>query len=409
MGGAVGHLQHLYDNRDLTFSELKSILMSASSGELEKVTEKFDGLNLVFSFDVSEGVLKVSRSSGDIKRGGMDSTGLSSKFAGRGNLTKAFNDAFKVLEGALSALSAETKKKIFGPSANRWYSMEIIYASNPNVINYDSNSIVFHGWPLFTVKKDGKVSMSAEDAGGVEILTANIEKMQKAVERTDWKVSGPAITRMKSLSDGSTLKNTLSAITSAMSRAGVSDKNTIGDYLRALLEENVKDLGLESKVEEAIVSRCMDDDYAPTLIDIKKLVDKSKYDAVRQFVGNCPSMLKEFVRPLELAINDFAIEILKGLKSTLIDDSEKEIIRVRKEVERAISSIQSSGDPNAMSVLSSQMQKLKSLENITSPVEGVVFIYKGNAYKFTGSFAAVNQILGLFKYGKGTKSKSASG
>jgi hypothetical protein len=50
------------------------------------------------------------------------------------------------------------------------------------------------------------------------------------------------------------------------------------------------------------------------------------------------------------------------------------------------------------------MGKLKSVENITSPMEGVVFIYKGNAYKFTGSFAAANQILGLFKYGrKGTK------
>jgi hypothetical protein len=38
----------------------------------------------------------------------------------------------------------------------------------------------------------------------------------------------------------------------------------------------------------------------------------------------------------------------------------------------------------------------KNVENITSPMEGVVFIYKGNAYKFTGSFAAANQILGLF-------------
>jgi hypothetical protein len=54
------------------------------------------------------------------------------------------------------------------------------------------------------------------------------------------------------------------------------------------------------------------------------------------------------------------------------------------------------------------MEKLKSLENITSPVEGVVFIYKGNAYKFTGSFAAANQILGLFKYSR-VKVKSSEG
>jgi hypothetical protein len=88
----------------------------------------------------------------------------------------------------------------------------------------------------------------------------------------------------------------------------------------------------------------------------------------------------------------------------LIDDSEDEVVRLRSEVSKAVTAIEASGDENAMGVLNAQMQKLKSLENITSPVEGVVFIYKGNAYKFTGSFAAANQILGLFKYGrKGTK------
>ncbi|NBP01774.1 MAG: hypothetical protein EBU90_16880 [Proteobacteria bacterium] len=54
-GGAVGHLQHLYDNRDLTFNEIEDILTAAASGNLEKVSEKLDGLNLVFSWDVSGG------------------------------------------------------------------------------------------------------------------------------------------------------------------------------------------------------------------------------------------------------------------------------------------------------------------------------------------------------------------
>ena len=48
-GGAVGHLMHLYDNRELTFGEIKGILTAASSGELEEVSEKLDGLNIVFT------------------------------------------------------------------------------------------------------------------------------------------------------------------------------------------------------------------------------------------------------------------------------------------------------------------------------------------------------------------------
>jgi hypothetical protein len=39
--------------------------------------------------------------------------------------------------------------------------------------------------------------------------------------------------------------------------------------------------------------------------------------------------------------------------------------------------------------------------HLSSAVEGFAFSYKGVIYKFTGKFAPVNQILGLFKYGRG--------
>ena len=36
----------------------------------------------------------------------------------------------------------------------------------------------------------------------------------------------------------------------------------------------------------------------------------------------------------------------------------------------------------------------------TVPNEGIVFVYGGNTYKLTGAFAPLNQILGIFKYGR---------
>ena len=178
----------------------------------------------------------------------------------------------------------------------------------------------------------------------------------------------------------------------------------MGDYLRSRVSEDLEDLGLSSSVFSGVISRCMKEPGAPSLSDIKKNVDKSTYVTIAEFVTNFPIRLKEYVRPIELAVNDFAVEVLKGLDSTLIDDSDSEIERLRGEVRKAISSIEASGDETAMSVLATQMEKLGDVSNVASPMEGVVFIYKGNAYKFTGSFAAANQILGLFKYGrKGTK------
>jgi len=402
-GGLVGHLQHLYDNKDLTFKEIKSILRKASTGRLEKVSEKMDGMNLVFSYDLSQDTVKVTRGS-DIKAGGMDAAALAAKFAGRGSVEEAFTTAFKVLEGAIGALPAKAKQKVFGPSANRWYSMEIVYTKNPNVINYDSNNLVFHGWPVFKRDRTGNVGMSEDEVGGVDILTQYIERMQKAVDTSGWKVRGPSVVRMRDLSNGTIYQDTVTQIDTAMSDAGVGDSSTMGEYLTVLLKEDLTALKLPSKIEKMVVARCLGLEGAPSVIDIKKTLSKENKGKVSAFVKNSPVHLKGYVRHIELAINDFAVEVLKGLGSTLIDDSGKEVDRLRGEVQNAVSAIESSGDETAMSILAQQMAKLKSVENITSPMEGVVFIYKGNAYKFTGSFAAANQILGLFKYGrKGTK------
>ena len=400
MGGAVGHLAHLYDNRDLTFGEIADILTSAASGKLEKVSEKLDGLNLVFSWDVSTDSLKVARNSGNIKSGGLDAESLASKFEGRGNLSEAFDSAFKVLNGALGSLPQKTKLKVFGPQANRWYSMEIIYAANPNVINYDSNNVVFHGWPVFKVE-DGKVEMTDDDMGGVDLLASYVEKMQNAVEIRGWKVRGPALARMQKLSDDSILNSVLSKIDNELSSVGLDPSSTVRDYIESKIREDVAELNLSTEISDIVVLRCLAEPGSPTLVDIKKKVDKSTYETINEFIKSSPRRLKTYIKPIELAINDFAVELLKGLQSTLIDNTEEEVVRLQGEVSKAISAIESSGDENAMQMLKTQMEKLKSVSNITSPVEGVVFIYKGNAYKFTGSFAAANQILGLFKYGRG--------
>lgn len=399
-GGAVGHLAHLYDNRDLTFGEMKELLSSAATGKLKKVSEKLDGMNLVISWDVAGDDLRAARNAGDIKSGGMNAEAIAAKFYGRGNVEEAFTTAFKVLKDAISSLPQKTKIRVFGDSANKWYSAEIIYVNNPNVINYDSNHVVFHGWPVFEVSESGEVSRTSDDSG-VEVLQKNIEKMQRAVTVRNWSVGGPALLQLKSLTDGTALNNALSKISSAMSGAGVSDDNTLGDYLRTLLAEDVvAQFDFDHGAVDAIVMRCLGEEGAPSLNDIKKIVPKDRVAEVSNFVKSSGALVKKYIAPIEDAVNDFAIEVLKGLHSTLINDSDAEVARLRAEVTKAINAISSSGQDAAMEILNRQLQRLGNIENIAAAMEGVVFIYKGNAYKLTGSFAQVNQILGLFKYGR---------
>lgn len=395
-GGASGHLMHLYDNTDLTFGELKDVLSSAADGRLERVTEKLDGMNLVFTWD--EG-LKVARSGGDIKAGGMDAAGLAKKFFGRENIEDAFNGAFKVLNDAMNSLPPKIRNSVF-QGGRVWYSIEVIYSKNPNVINYDSNWVVFHASPVFKVGDDGTVSKQ-DDAPGVDILEKHVDRMQKALTQRSWQVRGPAVLRLKKLSDGSIIQGVMGRVGAAMSQAGVSDADTIGDYLHSLMAEEVADLGLTPEASKAVVARCLGDPGAPKLTDIKRMVPPEQYQNVNDFVKASPALLKELILPIESAVHDFAIEALRGLHSVLVGNHDAEVARLRGEVATAVKAIQSSGNAAGMDVLQKQMQKLGNLENIAAAMEGVVFIYKGNAYKFTGAFAPANQILGLFKYGRG--------
>lgn len=398
-GGAAGHLQHLYDNLELTFGEIKEVIRNASEGKLEKASEKLDGMNLVFTFDVSSGELKVARTGSDIKGGGMDAAGLAKKFFGRGNVETAFNNAFKVLNEAMAALPDKVKAKVFGPRGNRWYSMEIIYAPEPNTINYDSNNIIFHGWPIFDVKKDGSVEQTDDDSG-VGLLTSKIEQMQKAVSMKDWKVRGPSLMTLKRISDGSIVQKAIGAIDAAMSSAGSKDGDSVYDYLTSLMNEEVADLGLPRKIAKMVVARAVEAPGAPGVPEIKKATPKEFQAVAVDFIKASEPLKKRMMQPIEMAIHNFAIEVLRGLNSTLIAKSDEEVARLKAQVTKAIRAIEASGNQVAMDVLQKEMSRLGSIENIDAAMEGIVFFFKGQAYKFTGSFSPMHQILSLFKYGK---------
>lgn len=394
-GGAAGHLNHLYDNHDLTFGELKDILTKAAEGKLKRVSEKLDGMSLVFTWN--DGV-KVARSGGDIKSGGMNAAGLAKKFSGRDNVELAFNGAFKVLNDAISTLSDNVKHSVFG-TGTIWYSIEVIYSKNPNVINYDSNYVVFHASPIFVVNSNGTV-VKQNDAPGIDVLESHINMMQKSLTQRSWQIRGPAMLRLKKLGDGSILQRTISAIESAQNSGRVGDSDTIGTYLFNVISEEVADLDLPKAAAQAVTSRIVGVKGAPGLPQIKQMIPAENYPVVKEFVNKQKILMQYAIQPIENAIHNFAIEILRGLHSVLITNHDEEVSRLRQQVSTAIKAIEASGDAKAMDVLATQMKKLGNVENIAATLEGVVFIYKGNAYKFTGSFAPANQILGLFKYGR---------
>ena len=114
----------------------------------------------------------------------------------------------------------------------------------------------------------------------------------------------------------------------------------------------------------------------------------------KQYIANA-------IWPIEEAIHDFSVEILRGMESAYILDNQTELSRLQNEIKDAVVAIQryeGEGHSEAKDVLYKQLQKIKHHDNINTTVEGFVFEFEGMLYKFTGNFAPINQILGLLKY-----------
>ena len=429
-GGVGGHMSHLYDNPRLTFAAIKKVLQAASEGRLEG-TEKTDGQNLFISFSVPEQKAKGARNKSNIKDGGLDAADLAKKFAGRGPLEKTFAEALAAFEEVVQDMPRAQQIQIFGPNTNVYFSAEIIDPRSTNLINYDTKTLAIHrGGAEFSRETGDPIEIEVEDPNypgelmkttkdvstNAELLDSLLKDKQDEIKKRDYGVEMDAIKILKGLEDDTALDIALDELEKEISSEGISDNQTVLEYVMAKISNWFQEEGmdLEPEVEKKVLQKILLTDpgyryaygYGRKLDKewnkgaILKSVPPEKKEDVRRAIDNAGTILKTSIAPIESIIHDFSVEMLKSLKSIFILDNEKELIRQRKEVERAIKAIESSGSEEAMLILQKQMEKLKSVENISTAAEGFVFDYDGHTYKFTGNFAPMNQLLGLFKYGR---------
>jgi len=402
MGGVAGHMSHLYDNPDLKFSQMMDIFKAAANGEL-KGTEKTDGQNLFVGYNVAEGKAKAARNKSNVKQGGLDATELATKFAGRGTVEQAFNEAFQTFELAAQSLPRKTQREIFGDGINNiiFYNAEIQDPRNANVVNYDTKLLNIHRVGHFAVDlKTGEI-LDIDVGPSAVKLENSLDQMQRAVANQEFKVQMNAIRQLEGLSDGKHLDYALDRLNRILDDAGVSDNQTVGEYVVARLMPMIKSqVSLPEEKENMLVKKLLGI-KGVNIRDIKRDLNPTQVQAIGMLVSNSKAIAQNAIQPLEDIVHDFAVEMIRDLKSAFILDQDPEVKRLQAETDQAIKGIEASGNEEAMEILRKQMQKLKTIENVSTAAEGFVFDYDGYTYKFTGNFAPMNQLLGLFKYGRG--------
>ena len=404
-GGVAGHLAHLYDNRGLTFEKLAEILTAASKGKLVG-TEKTDGFNIYLGF--KNGEAKAARNKGDMQKGGMNAVDLAMReFAGGEDIKKVYVDAFNAFEAAVASLSDEEKLAIFGPEGEIFYNSEIMGPGASNVVNYDSNIITIHGSGHKRYDEETDKVVNADVSESSKALDKVVDRFEQATQGKNFNVQRTAFVNLQKLEGNYDLKIALEKI----KKAGLQGNMTVQDFLAEKLLEDINEKfpSLNDDIRKQIVNRILKAEGAPTLTQIYRGLggDKNLKEQVKTYVQTGNKTISRLIWPIEEAIHDFAVAMLENMESAYVLDNAKELDRLKKEVQTAIKSIQAyqgAGQEMAHEILAKQLRKIKNLDNITSVAEGFVFEYDGQLYKFTGNFAPINQILGLFRFGrKGVK------
>ena len=407
-GGAYGHMNHPFDDKNITFSDLKNIIILGLGGKLNRedgVTEKLDGQNLMVSW--VNGKLVTARNKGQLKNFGssaMDVSGVASKFAGRGDIKNAFVYAMKDLSKSIGSLSATQKEKVFG-NGKRWMNLEVIYPASANVIDYDKAQIVFHG----TLEYDESGTSIGQPTDSARMLAGMITQVNQHVQK-HYTIGKPQFLTVPAVQDFGKKKSTyLNRLRKLQNEYKLKDSDTLGMYHQSYWEEFIynatkqHNAKISNKILINLTKRWAFFDKSYAISKIKKDLSKAPefLDWVLSFDKNNHQMwVKKNMKPFEVLFFDVGAEILKNISGYLAVSPDKAVQRIRKDVISAIRTIQSGGDVTKIQTLKQQLEKLEAIGGLSSivPSEGIVFKYKGKTYKFTGAFAPVNQILGLLNF-----------
>jgi len=403
-GGAYGHMAHPFDDKDLTFGDLKKIIEDGLGGTLSRedgVTEKLDGQNIMISW--KDGKLIAARNKGHIKNGGktaLDTKGIISKFKGRGDIKDAFVFAMKDLEKAIKSLSDKQKEKIFNNGYN-FMNLEVMWPKSENVVNYDKAELVFHGALIY----DDKGNVKGEVKGSGRVLAGMIKQRNQNIQKK-YKIGKPVFLDVPKHQDFSKMKGKfLGRLSKLQSQFGLSDNDTLGLYHQKWWEQFIlKQLKKVSpKVLEGLVKRWAFFDKSYKIPQIKKdLKDEPIFLewVLKTDKENHAKIVKENMKPFEELFFGVGAEILKNVKGFMAANPKKSVQSIRKKLNTSIENVKASGDKKKLNTLKLQLDKLNAIGGLDAivPSEGIVFKYKGKTYKFTGAFAPINQITGLIYF-----------
>tara|TARA_Y100000310_G_scaffold342780_1_gene447397 strand:- start:732 stop:1994 length:1263 start_codon:yes stop_codon:yes gene_type:complete len=392
MGSLGGHMNHLWEDLQLTFGDLNEIFHEACMGNL-RATEKFDGINLHFRVDAN-GAPRFSTNKKQRESGGLTQAQFC-KLVENHPARKTFVEASE----AIFRIAKKTTWP-FGFSGRNWVNCDLIDKSHPMTLKYDECAIVLHGVRNFCGESFGCVKESFLK------YASECSRHSTVIEDSSWRFLAPVEVNLLDISGEGILSNFQSGLNKIMQASGCNEKSTISDFAKISIRDGVlSEIQISENKKNQLISHIFREEET-SLVKIKKGLGKRTASLVSEIglAKNRNKVIGQAVLPLEILITYTGAKILENFGSVIIDNSLGEIERLKKRIDESISLVESFED-QYFSLRSKTMenytQKFNQCGKIISALEGIVFEWEESPYKITGNFAPINHILGIPRYGRG--------
>ena len=420
-GGAAGHMAHPWDDRGLTFNDMKEIVSRALEGRLDieaAVTEKTDGQNIQVTWKNGQPGFARNKSTiinpmtpaeliADFQRKQRESVEKNGAQAGAAYQTvvDAYSACAEDLAESLQRIPADRLAQIF-KNGRVFANMEIIYPATKNVISYDKAHLQFHN----LVEYDEQANVVETDLTGGAMVQQIIQDANAHMQKT-FSFIPPQQIKIGRISDFEDQQAAFfNEIDQLRSKFGLKETDQIAEYHKAWWRDVIKTqadkMGYDvpEDVLNALINRWAFFDKSQSITALKKQITNPEFlNWVQEFDKNeFKRYYKQNMEPFETLFLRLGAVALKNAENFLAANPSKTVQTIKQELAELIRELQNNPNPATVAKLELELKRIERLGGFDAivPSEGVVFTYGGNTYKLTGAFAPVNQILGVLKYAR---------
>jgi hypothetical protein len=418
-GGAAGHMAHPYDDHGLTFNEMREIVSRALEGRLdieEAVTEKTDGQNIFVTWKNNEigfarGVgtiinpLTTSEIIADFQR--KQQKAIAEKGAEAGVNYQRVVDAYQAcaedLTEAFRSIPENTLNQIF-KNGKIFANMEIIYPATKNVISYDKAHLQFHN--LAEYDDAGKIVET--DLTGGAMMQKIIQDANAHMQKTFSFIPPQKIKLGRAYDFEDQQAAFFSEIDQLQNKFGLKPTDLVTEYHKAwwgdVIKTKAQSFGYEipENVLTALIYRWAFNNKSTNISLLKKEIANPEFIAWMSEFDKKDFKIyqKQNMEPFETIFLRLGVVVLKNAENFLAANPSKTVQEIKTELAELIKDIQASDNIANIKKLEFELKRIERIGGFESivPSEGLVFVYGGHTYKLTGSFAPINQLLGVLKY-----------